>query len=40
MLRREVRRLEDHIHELEAEKAELAVSASEATRPLLRSAVK
>ncbi|DBA80110.1 TPA: TATA element modulatory factor 1, variant 2 [Trebouxia sp. C0005] len=35
-LRREVGRLQDQIHTLEAEKAELAVSASEATKPLLR----
>lgn len=35
-LRREVGRLEAHIHNLESEKAELAVSASEATKPLLR----
>lgn len=36
MLRREVSRLQDQIHGLESEKAELAVSASEANRPLLR----
>jgi len=35
-LRREVGRLEDQVHTLEAEKAELAISASEATKPLLR----
>ena len=35
-LRREVGRLEGHIHSLESEKAGLAVSASEATKPLLR----
>ena len=35
-LRMEVGRLDAHIHSLESEKAELAVSASEATKPLLR----
>ena len=36
ILRREVGRLEAHIHNLQSEKAELSVSASEATKPLLR----
>lgn len=37
-LRREVGRLESQIHAHESDKAELAISASEATKPLLRSA--
>ena len=37
-LRREVGRLENQIHTHESDKAELAISASEATKPLLRSA--
>lgn len=36
ILRRGVGRLGAHIHNLESEKAELAVSASEAIKPLLR----
>ena len=35
-LRREVAQLEDRCHALENEKADLAASASESTRPLVR----